>query len=147
MSILDLSKHLVYDFYYSQMKVQYGKRCHLLYTGTDSLLFEIQTEDVYKDMPKNKYLYDTSNYPKDHPIYIKDVCAERAIAEYVSLCPTMNSILEVGGKNIKKAKGVKTVKKHIRHEQYKEALFTKQTFCHGMEVLRSERHRICWQHT
>ncbi|MEW8688315.1 MAG: hypothetical protein AB2556_21090, partial [Candidatus Thiodiazotropha sp.] len=57
-------------------------------------------------------------------------------------------ILEASGKNIKKAKGVRkaTVKKHIRHEQFKEALFEKQTFRHGMDVLRSERHRIYGQH-
>ena len=38
------------------------------------------------------------------------------------------------------------VKKHIRLEQYKESLFGKQTFCHGMNVLRSERHQIYGQH-
>ena len=46
MSILYLSKHLMCDFYYSQTQVQYGERCQLLYTDTDSLLLEIQTEDV-----------------------------------------------------------------------------------------------------
>ena len=78
---------------------------------------------------------------------MKDECAGRPIAEYVGLRPKMYSILEAGGGNIKKAKGVKknVVKKHIRHEQYKEALFEKQTFRHSMDVLRSERHRIYGQ--
>ena len=60
----------------------------------------------------------------------------------------MYSILEASGANIKKAKGIKkvVVKKHICHEQYKEALFEKQTFRHGMDVLRTERHRIYGQH-
>ena len=60
----------------------------------------------------------------------------------------MYSILEAVGKNTKKAKDVKknVVKKHIRHKQYKEALFEKQTFRHDMDVLRAERHRICEQH-
>ncbi|MEW8688589.1 MAG: hypothetical protein AB2556_22475 [Candidatus Thiodiazotropha sp.] len=59
-----------------------------------------------------------------------------------------DSILEASGKNIKKAKDVRkaTVKKHIRHEQFKEALFEKETFRHGMDVLRSERHRIYGQY-
>ena len=69
MSILDLSKHLMYDFYYNQMKTKYGERCQLLYTDTDSLLLEIQTEDVYKDIAEHANLYDTSNYPQDHPLY------------------------------------------------------------------------------
>ena len=106
-------------------------------------------------MTQNQGLYDTSGYPQDHPLYslankkvlgkLKDECAGRAIAEYVGLRQKMYSILEAGGKkNTKKAKGVKknVVKKHIRHEQYKEALCEKQTFRHGMDVLRSERHRI-----
>ena len=61
MSILNLSKHLMYDFYYNQLKAQYGENCQLLYTETDSLLLEIETEDVYKDMAQNQTLYDTSD--------------------------------------------------------------------------------------
>ena len=82
--------------------------------------------------------------PQDHPLYssankkvlgkLKDECAGRAIAEYVGLRPKMYSILEAGGKNTKKAQGVKknVEKKHIRHEQYKESLFEKQAFRHSM---------------
>ena len=151
MSILDLSKSLMNDFYYNQMKAQHGDRCQLLYTDTDSLLLEIQTEDVYLDMAEHAHLYDTSDYPKGHPLHstmkkvlgkMKDECAGRPIAEYVGLRPKIYSILEAGGKNLKKAKGVKknVVKKHIRQEQYKEALFDKNTFRHGMDVLRSGHH-------
>ena len=67
-SILNLSKHLMYDFYYNEMKSQYGERCQLLYTDTDSLLLELQTEDVYKDMAEHVELYDTSDYPKEEPL-------------------------------------------------------------------------------
>ncbi|KAK3748543.1 hypothetical protein QZH41_001377 [Actinostola sp. cb2023] len=158
MAILNLSKMLMYDFYYNQLKVQYGERCQLLYTDMDSLLLEIQTDDVYKDMAEHAELYDTSDYPQDHPLYtdirkkipgkMKDECAGRPIAEYVGLRPKMYSILEASWKNIKKAKGIRkaTVKNHIRHEQYREALFEKKTFRHGMDVLRSERHHIYGQH-
>ena len=130
----------MYNFYHNKLKVQYGNCAQLLYTDTDSLLLEIQTEDVYQDMAKHADLYDTSDYPKDNPLHstvnkkvlgkMKDKCTGRPIAEYVGLRPKMYSILEAGGKNIKKAKGVKknVVKKHIRHEQYKEALFEKHTF-------------------
>ena len=157
MSILDLSKTLMYDFYYGQLKNQYGDRCQLLYTDTDSLLLEIQTEDVYRDMIAHAGLYDTSNYPREHPLHsvenkkvlgkMTDECAGRPIAEYIGLRPKMYSILEANGNNTKKAKGVKkyVVKKHIRHKQYREALFEKTTFHHGMNVLRSERHHIYGQ--
>ena len=157
MSILDLSKNLMYNFYYGQLLVQYEYRCQLLYTDTDSLLLEIETEDVYRDMAKHAGLYDTSDYPREHPLHsvenkkvpgkMTDECAGRPIAEYVGLRPKMYSILEANGDNIKKAKGVRkyVVKKHIRHKQYREALFEKTTFHHGMDVLRSERHHIYGQ--
>ena len=67
MSVLDLSKHLMYDFYYNQLRGQYGDRCQLLYTDTDSLLLEVQTEDVFRDMASHAELYDTSDYPPEHP--------------------------------------------------------------------------------
>ena len=158
MCILDLSKHLMYNFYYNQLRRQYGDHCKLLYTDTDSLLLEIQTEDVYRDMASHRELYDTSDYPEDNPLHstvnkkvlgkMKDECAGRPIAEYVGLRPKMYSILEAGGNNIKKAKGVgKTVvKKQIRHEMYLEALSEKRTFRHGMDVLRPEKHHIYGQH-
>ena len=134
--VLELSKHQMYDFYYNQMKSLYGERCQLLYTDTDSLPLEIQTEDLYQDMAKHTDLYDTSDYLKDHPLHsmvdkkvlgkMKDECAGGPILEFVGLRPKMYSILEACRKSIKKAKGVKqkTVKKHIRHEQYKEVLST-----------------------
>ena len=157
MSILDLSKTLMYEFYYNQLLAQYGDRCQLLYTDTDSLLLEIETEDVYRDMGQHAELYDTSDYPREHPLHsvenkkvlgkMTDECAGRPIAEYVGLRPRMYSSLEANGNNTKKAKGVSkaVVKKHIRHEQYREALFEKTTFHHGMNVLRSERHHIYGQ--
>ena len=129
-----------------------------MYTDTDSLLLEIKTENVYNDMQNDIDAYDTSDYPPDHSLHgmknkkalgkMKDECASRPIAEYVGLRPKMYSILEASGQNIKKAKGVKkaVVKKHIGHEQLKEALFQKQTFRRGMDVLRSMRHQIYGQH-
>ncbi|KAL9980669.1 hypothetical protein ACROYT_G009282 [Oculina patagonica] len=66
MTILDNSKTLMYDFFYNHLKKLYGPRCELLYTDTDSLLLEIETEDVYEDMCWNKEKYDTSDYPKEH---------------------------------------------------------------------------------
>ena len=86
-------KILMYDVFYKVMKVRYGKRCELIYTDTDSLLMEIETDDVYRDIMEDLVLYDGSNYPKYHPLYssrnkkglgkIKDVCAGRVIDEAV----------------------------------------------------------------
>ncbi|KAL9971964.1 hypothetical protein ACROYT_G018195 [Oculina patagonica] len=158
MTILDNSKILMYDFFYNHLKKIYGSRCELLYTDTDSLLVEIETEDVYEDMRVDKEKYDTSDYPKDHPLFceknkkvlgkMKDECAGKPIAECVCLRPKMYSILTEDQKKIKKAKGVKkcVVKKKILHENYLETLFGTKQLWHGMNILRSEGHEIYGMH-
>ena len=50
MAILDLSKSLMYDFHYGYILPKYGKNQKLLFTDTDSLCYEIETEDFYKDI-------------------------------------------------------------------------------------------------
>ena len=66
MSILDLSKNLMYDWYYNHLKNTYGNRVQMLYTDTDSLIVHIKTDDIYADMAQHADQYDTSNYPADH---------------------------------------------------------------------------------
>ena len=94
MTILDNSKILMYDFY-NHLKARYGQKCELIYTDTDSLILDIQTEDVYKDMQEYSWLYDTSNYPKDNLLYsdinkkalgkMKDECGGDVIEEVVAV--------------------------------------------------------------
>ena len=68
--VLELSKVLMYDFHYNHIQDQYGAdRARLLFTDTDSLCYQIQTDDLYEDMAKNLHHYDTSAYPKTHPLY------------------------------------------------------------------------------
>ena len=73
-------------------------------------------DDLCNDMQENSWLYDTSNYPKDHLLYndrnkkalgkMKDECGGEVIEKVVAVRPKMYSV-EVGKKNIRKAKGVK----------------------------------------
>ena len=66
MSILNISKTLMYDFHYNYMKVKYGDNCKLLMTGTDSLMHEAKTKDFYKDIREDvQERFDTSNFPQN----------------------------------------------------------------------------------
>ena len=60
-SILDLRKLLIYEFRYKYIKSKYNT--NLLFTDTDSLVYEIETEDVYDDFYPDKNLFDFSDYP------------------------------------------------------------------------------------
>ena len=70
-AILELSKLIMYQFYYDVMKRKYGDRCSLLFTDTDSLCMAIQTEDWFGDMQANLDYFDTSNFEPDHELYSK----------------------------------------------------------------------------
>ena len=66
MCILNLSKVLMYKFHYDYSKNKYGSNSRLLFTDTDSLLYEIKTEDVYEDVNKDKKMFDISAKSKHH---------------------------------------------------------------------------------
>ena len=141
MCILDLSKKVMYDFQYNYIKPKYDEKSKLLFTDTDSLVYEIETEDFYKDIsPDVREMFDTSNYPKVHPSGIetgvnkkligkfKDEAGGEQINEFVGLGSKQYSIKMDNGKEIKKDKGVKAsvVKNEISHDDYRDCLFTKE---------------------
>ena len=62
-SILDLTKLLMYEFHYKCIKSKFDAK--LLFTDTDSLVYEVKTEDVYEDFYQGTNLFDFSDYPLD----------------------------------------------------------------------------------
>ena len=65
-AILDISKTLMYEFWYDYIKPKYQEKARLCYTDTDSFIINIETEDFYEDITQdiNKW-FDTSNYDKN----------------------------------------------------------------------------------
>ena len=73
MSILDISKRLMYEFWYDYIKPKYRDRSKLCFMDTDSFVIHIITEDFYKDIANDiERWLDTSNYDKnnDRPLPI-----------------------------------------------------------------------------
>ena len=66
-TVLELSKWLMYDFHYNFVRKKFD--AELLFTDTDSLTYEIKSNDVYEELFKHKHLFDFSNYPKDSKFY------------------------------------------------------------------------------
>ena len=63
MSILDISKTLMYEFWYDYIKSKYGDK---IYIDTDSFIIHIKTEDFYKDIDNDvERLFGTSNYDEN----------------------------------------------------------------------------------
>ena len=152
MSVLDLSKHLMYDFYYNHLKKLYTHNIRLLYTDTDSVIIHVTTDDISADMQANISDYDTSNYPADHPLFstankkvigkFKDELGGKVMTEFVGIRPKMYSY--AGEESGKRAKGVKksVLKKTISHEDYKTCLLEKKVYSRDMPGLRSYKHTI-----
>ena len=157
MSILDLSKTLMYDFHYNYIKPKFGEKVKLLFPDTDSLCYEIETEDFYKDIaPDDEQKFNTSNFEKDHILGIasaknkkvigmmKDEAGGKIIKEFVGLRAKLYSYKMYEGKEEKKCKRIKknVIKNKITHEGYKHCLFTRKSKLTKMNVIRSRAHNI-----
>ena len=143
------------DFHYNYIQKKYpGGKSKLLFTDIDSLTYEIEAEDVYKDFHNDKEMFDNSDYPKNSLFHfsnnkkvigkMKDEAAGVPMTDFVGLRSKIYSYTkdDVGGGRT--AKGVKksVVKRVIRHENYREVLFNSQQLHHNMRAMRSVIHQL-----
>ena len=154
MCILDLSKTLMYDFHYNYVKGRYNNKAKLLFTDTESLCYEIETKDIYKELWEDKQLFDNSDYPKDSLYFsvenkkvigkLKGEAAGVPIREFIGLRSKVYFYVKDNGKNEKTAKGVRkyVIKKNITHDNYKDCLLNGKQMLHSMRTIRSDRHQI-----
>lgn len=165
LQILDVSKITMYDFHYDRMMKAYGhERVKLLFTDTDSFAYEVETDDFYEDMRTldafkvggDNNIFDTSNYPKDHPLYslrnlkqpgyFKDEAGGKIITSFIGLRAKMYSY-ETMTPNKKGEvhqcthKGVaKKVK--IPHSDYEECLASQRCTYAEWSTIRGKKHEL-----
>ena len=135
LSILEMNKILMYEFWYDFMKPKYDNNDKLCYMDTDSFIMNIKTNDFYNDIANDvENRFDTSNYEVNRPLpmgrnkkvigLMKDESGGKIITEFVTLRPKTYSYLSDDDKEDKKAKGTKkcVIKKMIKSNDYKKCL-------------------------
>lgn len=153
MVCLDFAKHFMVKYHYHVMIPFFGRNnIELLYTDTDSFIWEIKTNDLYKDLKNLHDDFDFSNYPKDHFLYNtnnmsvrgkwKDEKGGLVIKEVIFLRSKSYSILDTKEEN-KAASGVKySVKKSLNHNDYYNVLFNSDKYFVNQKRFGSEYHEI-----
>ena len=116
--IIEISKTLMYEFWYDYMKPKYGDSVKICYMGTDSFIMHIKTEDFYEDIANDvEKKIDTSIYEVNRPLptgknkkvigLMKDELGGKIMTEFVALRPKTYPYLEGHCEEDKKAKGTK----------------------------------------
>ena len=164
LSILEISKTLMYEFWYDYMKPKYNDNAKLCYMDTDSFIMNIKTNDFHKDISNDvENRFDTSNYEvntsetsalarkplptgKNKKIIglMKDELGGKIITEFVTLRPKTYSFLTDDGKEDKKAKGTKkrVIKKKIKFNDYKKCLFSDELILRSQQRFISKKHDV-----
>ena len=123
-NILELSKLLMYDFHYNYFKNMYDTK--LLFTDTDSLVYEIKGEDdIYEKIYSDRHLFDFSNYPGSSKFYddtnkqvygkLKDESGGKPNRELSGLKSKMYSLITEDDKCVKEKIRTKGVNKKLKH--------------------------------
>ena len=155
LSILDISKILMYEFWYDYMKPKYNDNVKLCYVDTDSFVMNIKTNDFYKDISSDvEKRFETSNYEVNRPLptgkdkkvigLMKDELGGKIITEFVTLRPKTYSCLTDDGKEDKKAKGTKkcVIKRMIKFNDYKNCLLKDKVILKSKQRFISKKHDV-----
>ena len=126
----------------------------ILEDDTDSLTYEIETEDVYQDFWNEENKFDNCDYNEHSPYFDKtdkkvlgeceDEASGMPVVEFIGLRSKMYSYMRDNEKGGKTAKRIKknVMKKDIKHENYKTLLFNKKQIFHKRKTIQSSDHQL-----
>ena len=157
LSILEISKILMHEFWYDYMKPKYNDKVKLCYMDMDSFIMNIKTNDFYEDIANDiENRFDTSNYEVNRPLptgknkkvirLMKDELGGKMITEFVTLRPKTYSFLTDDVKEDKKSKGtIKCViKKMIKFNDYKKCLLNDEVILKSQQRFISKKHNVLY---
>ena len=140
-TVLDLSKWLIYYFHYNFIKKNFN--AELLCTDTDSLTYEIKSENFYEDFFEWKDLLDFSNYSEHSKCFdntnkkvtgkMKHEYGRVIIDQFIGLKSKKYSIKKIDGKESSTAKGVNIATKF---NEFKEVIR------HKKKRIQAKKHKI-----
>ena len=155
LSILEINKILMYEFWYDYVKPKYGNNVKLCYMDTASFVMNIKTKDFYKDIANDvEKRFDMSNYEVNRPLptgnnkkvigLMKDELGGKIITEFVTLRPKTNSYLTDDCKEDKKAKETKNcvIIRMIKFNYYKNCLLKDEVLLKSQQRFISKKHDV-----
>ena len=157
MYILDISKTLMYEFWYVYIKPKYKDKAKLCYADTYSFVIHIFTQDFFEYINNDiERWFDTSNYDKNdkRPLQagmnkkvigmFKDELGGKIIKEFCALRAKTYAYLMDDDSEKKKAKGTKKciIKHRIKFEDYKDSLFNNNTILRSQLRFKSDLHNV-----
>ena len=155
MSILDISKTLMYEFWYDYIKPKYQDKAKLCYMDTDSFVIQIETKDFYEDIANDvEEWFDTSNYDDNGLLptgknkkvigLFKDELGGKIMKEFVGLRAKTYAYLMDDDSEHKKAKGTKkcVIKRRLMFENYTDCLFNDKTILKSQQRFKSDCHNV-----
>ena len=145
LSILDISKILMYEFWCDYMKPKYGNRVKLCYMDVDSFIRSIKTNDFYKDISidVDKRPLPTGKNKKVIGL-MKDELGDKIITEFVTLRRKTYSYSTDDGEEDKKAKVTKkcVIKRMIKFNDYKNCLLKDKVLLKSQQRFMSKKHDV-----
>ena len=153
--MLEISKTLLYEFWYDYIKPKYQNNAKLCYVNTGSFIINTKTKDFYEDIANDlEKRFDTSNYEVNRPLpkgknkkvigLMKNEWRGKIMTAFVALRPKTYSYLMNNGKNNKKAKETKkyVIKRMLKFNDYKDCLLKDEIILNSQQRFKSERHNV-----
>jgi hypothetical protein len=161
-TVLDHSKHMIYNIWYDKLKPKWGDNIQLLYQDTDSLVIKVNSPNYYKDLQDIRDIIDFTGFnDRTHPVFegidydteiephkdvlgrLKSETKDSEIQEFIALKAKQYSFV-VNDKSTMKNKGLPgaVAKSRLCHKDFLDSLLKATTLSVTFKTIRSHKHQV-----